>query len=266
MEEKRFYVYAYYLKSTGEIFHIGKGTGDRMYNKSSHRNQYFKNIIKSHSNDVDVKILIDNLTEEEAWQKEKELIAEYKSKGQCKTNFHEGGCGGYTGKYDDPERSRKLSEFAKTRTGEKNPNFNNSWSEEQLLIASQRTKNLWQNEEWRLRQSNSRKGRKAWNKGLTSDVDPRIPPSPNKGKKLPQETYEKMMDKDCPYLYQVYLNEELIFENISSTKLRNFCRDHLNISRTIIEQVIKGTWIPTFKKHQHLKTLKIIRIDRKCTD
>lgn len=119
MESKQFYVYAYYLKSTNHIFHIGKGTGNRYKNTSNSRNQYFKNIINKYKDDVDVKILKDNLTEQEAWDLEKELIKKYKNLGQCETNLHEGGCGGNTGNYDNPERSKKLSEAAKKRIGAK---------------------------------------------------------------------------------------------------------------------------------------------------
>lgn len=114
-----YYVYAWYFTDTDEIFHIGKGKGNRCYDTKVHRNQYFINTIKKYSDRVAVKFLLTGLTNDEALSKERELIAHYKSIGQCKTNLHEGGCGGYTGKYDDPERSRKLSEAAKKRTGVK---------------------------------------------------------------------------------------------------------------------------------------------------
>ena len=83
---------------------------------------------------------------------------------------------------------------------------------------------------------------------------------------MTEEQYNKMMDRDCPFLYKVFLHDELIFENISSKKLEEFCSQELGISRTIIEKVIKKEWKPTFKKHQHLQTLQILKIDRKCID
>lgn len=262
----RFYVYAYYLKSTGEIFHIGKGTKNRYKDKKTHRNQYFLNMINKYKDDVYVKILQNNLTEQEAWNLERELINYYKSIGQCKTNFHEGGCGGNTGNYDNLERSKKLSDFAKTRVGELNPNFGNKWTQEQKNAASERTKKWWsEHPEWHEKMSQIHAGKIPWNKGATIETDSRIK-SWNKGQKMKTESYKKMMDKDCPFLYRVFLNDEQIFENISSKKLEEFCSQELGISRTIIDKVIKNTWKPTFERHKHLKTLRIEKIDRKCID
>lgn len=268
MEENRaFYVYAYYIKSTDKIFHIGKGTKNRYKDTKNHRNQYFLNILNKYKDDVAVKILQDGLTEQEAWDLERELIEKYKTLGQCETNLHEGGCGGYTGNYDSEERSRKISEFAKTRTGEKNPNYGNKWSEEQKEQASKKHKEWWaQHPEAKEKISKLHRGKTPWNKGLTKETDSRIKESSNKGKKMTEEQYNKMMDRDCPFLYKVFLHDELIFENISSKKLEEFCSQELGISRTIIEKVIKKEWKPTFKKHQHLQTLQILKIDRKCID
>ena len=53
----KFYVYAYYIISTNEIFHIGKGTGNRYLNITNSRNKYFKNIINKYKNDYSVKII-----------------------------------------------------------------------------------------------------------------------------------------------------------------------------------------------------------------
>lgn len=261
-QEKIYYVYAYYLKSTNHIFHIGKGKNDRYKKTTKSRNDYFRNKIKVHGDDVAVKKLYENLTEDEAFALERKLIAEYKALGQCETNFHEGGQGGNTGNYNNPERSRKLSESAKKRTGEKNPNYGNHWSEEQKRAMSEKIKAIWTPEK-RAEQSAKLKGKPGWNKGLTKETDPRIV-----GKSIPMtpERYAAMMDRECPYLYRVFLNDELVFENISSTKMEKFCSEELGISRTIIEKVLAKKWTPTFKRHAHLTNLRIERIDRKCID
>lgn len=61
------------------------------------------------------------MTEQEAWDAERELIQKYKEIGQCRTNLHEGGCGGYTGNYDNPERNRKISEARRGKPGKRGP-------------------------------------------------------------------------------------------------------------------------------------------------
>lgn len=127
---KEFYVYRWYYKDTNETFHIGKGKGQRYKEKNQSRNQYFKNIVEKEQDNVTSEILYDNLSEEEAWDLEKKLIKEYKAKGECKTNFHEGGCGGNTGNYNNLERSKKLSIAAKKRVGELNPMYGKHHSEE----------------------------------------------------------------------------------------------------------------------------------------
>ena len=53
--KKEYYVYAYYFKSDGHIFHIGKGTGNRYLDTKHSRNCYFKSIIAKHGDDVAVK-------------------------------------------------------------------------------------------------------------------------------------------------------------------------------------------------------------------
>lgn len=118
-----YYVYAWYFTDTDKIFHIGKGKGNRCYDTKVHRNQYFINTIKKYPKRVAVKFLLTGLTNDEALSKERELIAHYKSIGQCKTNLHEGGCGGYTGNYRSPERIRKLSIAGKRLVGINNPMY-----------------------------------------------------------------------------------------------------------------------------------------------
>lgn len=120
-----YYIYAWYFKSTDKVFYIGKGTANRYLDTTHSRNGYFKNIIAKYSTDVAVKKLYENITDEEACKLERQLIADYKSRGECEANFHEGGRGGNTGNYQSPERHRKLSEFAKSRVGAKNSNFGN---------------------------------------------------------------------------------------------------------------------------------------------
>jgi hypothetical protein len=70
-EKKKFYIYCWYYEDTGQIFYIGKGQGDR-YKSKKGRSSLFKEI--SEINEVDSKILIDNLKEEMALEIEKKVI------------------------------------------------------------------------------------------------------------------------------------------------------------------------------------------------
>jgi len=70
-----YYVYAWYYKNTGEIFYIGKGKNDRYKDRKNHRNIYFINILNKHGDNVDVKILENNLIEKDALLREKLLIS-----------------------------------------------------------------------------------------------------------------------------------------------------------------------------------------------
>ena len=97
----KFYVYEWFIVETGEIFHVGKGCGNRMFSLNR-RNEYFLRIYSKYN--CDVRIYKDNLSEEDAFKLEKDRICELKQINQAKTNLHESGCGGNTFKYLDKER------------------------------------------------------------------------------------------------------------------------------------------------------------------
>jgi hypothetical protein len=93
-----FYVYRWIRLDTNTPFYIGKGKGNR-YLQYKSRNARFKRIYTSTSTEVE--IMIDNLTEEQAFSKEIEFIKLYKSLGYCEANLTEGGTGGDTSKYKE---------------------------------------------------------------------------------------------------------------------------------------------------------------------
>lgn len=259
MEDKKFYIYAWFFKDSGEIFHVGKGTGSRYKETKISRNQYFKNIINAYPDNVDVKILQDNLTEEEAFELERQTIKEYKAIGECKTNFHEGGCGGNTGNYDSPERSHKLSEAAKKRVGKLNPMYGKTHSEKVRQILSEKNKGKHLSPEHIEKLKEANKGRKK------SAEELQFISKLNKGKRLSKDTYDKMMNSLCPYEYQIWLNGELLYSCLGHSALYSYCKNNLQISRTIVDQVVNNTWKPKFLKHQNLTSLKILKIKR-CID
>lgn len=251
-----FYVYKWFYKDSGVIFYIGKGKNNRYKNKSTHRNEYFKNIIKKEKDNVDVDFIANNLTEEEAFALERQLITEYWEKGECKANFHEGGCGGNTHNYNNAERSRKLSEFAKTRVGEKNPMWGKHHSDEvkQKLRIANLGKKLTLEHIEKLKKANKNRVKTIEERKKLSEA--------NKGKKMTLEQYQKMMERECKFIYQISFKGEKIFQCDSLSQLNSFCKNNFNISKTICEQIIKNKWKPTFNKHKDLNTLKIIKINK----
>lgn len=254
-----FYVYRWYYKDTNITFHIGKGKGQRYKEKTQSRNIYFKNIINKEGDNVTSEILVDNLTEQEAWDLEKQLIAEYKAKGECQTNFHEGGCGGNTGNYDSLERSKKISEAAKKRIGPLNPMYGKHHSEKTKQILHEKNLGRKLTPEHKAKLIAANTGREK-----TPEEIEKLRQA-NLGKKLSQETKEKMLDSLCPYEYQIYLNGELQYTCLGHTKLWDYCKKQYDISRTIIDKIIANTWKPKFNKHKWLETLKILKIER-CID
>lgn len=91
MESKKFYVYKWFNTKTDEVFYIGKGTGNR-YKEHKKRNKDF--LIYYYNNPCDVSIIEYFDKEEDAFQKEKELIKYYREKGQAFANKDDGGKGG----------------------------------------------------------------------------------------------------------------------------------------------------------------------------
>lgn len=50
-----------------------------------------------------------------------------------------------------------------------------------------------------------------------------------------------MMNVDCKYKYEVYLEGNLIYWCLGKARLNNFIKEEFNLSKTIVEQLIAGT-------------------------
>lgn len=266
--ENKFYIYAWYYKDTNEVFYIGKGCNGRWKNVVTHRNQYFKNIIEKEKDNIDVKKLKENLFEHEAYILEKQLIHEYWQKGECKANFHEGGCGGNHGNYNENMR-KKLSEFASTRTGEKNAMYHHNYTEEQRKHLSDGQKNsiychLPKSEKTKINMSIAQK--KFWNSEQGLLLRKKLSERPIK---RPENWGIHNAEAHCTNNYIIKYEGNILFETRYQYEVFSYCKEKFNISRTIVESIIKQEWIPKFNKHQYLKSLEIIIEENKfkrCID
>ena len=153
------YIYGHYKKDTGELFYIGKGIGRRAW-VTSRRNPYWKNVVIKHG--YVVKILEDGLTDEQAYEKEKQLIAEVGLENL--TNMTEGGCGMTSADAkkiltNNPEWRKKRKEAAvkvsqdpewreKQSTAVKRVMKTPEWKQKAKEAAKKRT----QDPEWKKRQ------------------------------------------------------------------------------------------------------------------
>ena len=179
MDDNKFYVYEWYIINTGEVFYVGKGTGNR-YKRLIGRNYFFQCMYDTH--DCNVRKIYENLTEQEAFEKEIEIIKYYKENTNYRlTNQTDGGEGtsGWkpskefrkkqseihkkqwkdddfrnmmlsirqdeNGVYKSEEFRNKISEIVK---GENNPNYQNYWTDEQKenLRRIQKLNPLYKNE------------------------------------------------------------------------------------------------------------------------
>lgn len=121
MIDNKYYVYLHKLQTTGEVFYVGKGHDRRAWEKTD-RNVFWK--AKTHNQAYEVVIHKNNLSENEAFELEKQLIAQYGNlnNGGSLVNLTEGGegRGGFTwgGKRkgnSNPMAGRAHSEEAKQK-------------------------------------------------------------------------------------------------------------------------------------------------------
>lgn len=131
-----FYVYKYIRLDTNTPFYVGKGKKSRARDVKKH-NKYCQRIVNIYG--FKIEYLFENLSEEEAFRKERETIIEYKNLGYCEANFSLGGEGpsGYKHtkealeKMSKASKGRKASEEFKHKMsecwkGKKNPRFGKS--------------------------------------------------------------------------------------------------------------------------------------------
>ncbi len=113
----KFYVYEHWRPDRGECFYVGKGHGRRAYDMRRGRNRWHKFVQAKLSllgTAIEIKIIDQGITEEEAFAKEVERIAFWKNDGADLCNLTDGGEGPSGYKFSE-ERKRAVSEKSKGR-------------------------------------------------------------------------------------------------------------------------------------------------------
>lgn len=131
-----YYVYKWFIKNTRETIYIGKGRKYRYKKVGLHsRNKYFLDMYNSH--DCDVIILARDMSEEEAFSLEKDLIFYYRHFTKDRlTNICDGG-EGVSGHHWSNEQKHEISCRV---ANDKNPNYKHYWTDEMKAAASNRVK------------------------------------------------------------------------------------------------------------------------------
>ena len=187
-----FYVYAHYKADdpTGNPFYIGKGKGSREL--SHNRNPFWQNIVKKHG--FISKRLHENLTEQEAWDIEINLINQFgklTEGGGCLCNLADGGEGASGVKHSNTTKE-KWSWAKKGKTWEE------IYGPEKAaeIRAKRKLKKRVQTEETRKKISESKKGEKnpMYGKSPSPEHSAKLSaarigkPSNNKGKTASEES------------------------------------------------------------------------------
>jgi len=194
MAENVFYVYEHWRPDRDECFYVGKGHGNRA-NQMRPRNAYHCAIQEKLSRlgtCVEVRVIADGLSEDEAFFIEKSRIAFWRSDGADLANMTDGG-EGFTGGRITPEGREKIRKRHLGRVNSPETRKKISLSKKGHLVS----------EETRAKISASKKGRKQSeaskaallkaNTGRTPSEETRNKISAaNKGRKRSQETIDKL--------------------------------------------------------------------------
>ncbi|MGM0899215.1 MAG: hypothetical protein ACQEV0_15005 [Bacillota bacterium] len=82
-QKRNYYVYEWFIKETGQVIYLGKGTSSRY--KNTKRNDYFNRLFEKF--ECDVRFVKDGLTEYEALVLEEELFVQLEKDGHVLTNI-----------------------------------------------------------------------------------------------------------------------------------------------------------------------------------
>jgi len=110
MDMNNFYLYVHRRADDNLPFYVGKGKEERAWWEHG-RSAFWRNVRNKHG--LKVEIIFEGLTEEEAFQCEKDAILEFRYFGYPLVNLTDGG-DGPSGWKPSPETRKKMSEAQKT--------------------------------------------------------------------------------------------------------------------------------------------------------
>lgn len=136
-------MYEWFKVDTLEVFYVGKGTGNRRF-ELHNRNPYFLNTYNKYK--CAVRLVAQNLTNEEAFEIEQNRIHELKLKGQAKCNLSYGGKGWATGDLNPTAKNPHYGDKNGMRThnidfsGKNNPFYGRKHTEQTKRLISLKRK------------------------------------------------------------------------------------------------------------------------------
>lgn len=123
-----YYVYLHRKATNGEVFYVGKGSGNRAWSKGN-RSKFWKDTANKYGFTVEIYIV--NVQEWYAYEVERELIAYYgrRDKGTgTLVNMTNGGGGKYS-EYDDYKRERLSNLISESKKDKNKYSFTNVYTE-----------------------------------------------------------------------------------------------------------------------------------------
>ena len=188
-----YYVYEHWRPDTNQCFYVGKGKKKRAWSLKS-RNRHHTSIVSKLTSlglTVEVRIIIDGLSEETAFMVEKDLIAKYGRDNL--TNMTLGG-EGPTGRKVSEETKKKLKLIRTGKKPSKETRQKMSAAQGKTWIGRQHS------EEAKKKMAEAKKGKQSPRKGVVlSNATKEKIRSANLGKKHSIETRRKMSESTAAW-------------------------------------------------------------------
>lgn len=232
--ENIFYVYLHRRKTDNKVFYVGKGKNGRAIDRTN-RSQWWKSVADKHG--LGIEIVFDNLSEEDAFQCEKDTILEFRYFGHPLVNLTNGG----EGMSGHKQTAETIQKRVTKNTGKKR-------TEDQRKRISESKKSKKFSPSHCLAISNAQANRKD---------DPEVV-----AKRARSNTGKKRTPEQCANLKAAAIKRAIEYNLSESSKGLNNPSADRNIYRflnTINNEEFVGTRVD-FSKHSGIPTCSLNRI------